>query len=546
MFEKRLLFLIIILAALLRLWNLSDNPPGLTWDEASLGYNAYSLLQTGKDEYGNSWPLTLKSFGDYKPALYAYTIMPFVAILGLNEWAVRLPSAMFGIATVVLIYFLAKEIFLKREIGLTSAFLLAISPWHLHFSRGGWETNTATFFIVLGVYLFIKSIKDTRYLFWSFISFLISMYTYQSPRLIVPLLGLTLLAFYYKKIIKSYQYKDIKKTHIGAALVLIILSIPLILQFTSGAGSARFTGLSYLSDIGPINRTNELRGEHYVSDNPPAKIFHNRVTSLIPEFLGHYLDHFRPDFLFIRGDPLMRNKVPETGQFYLIEALFLIVGMFVLIRQKYRHTLVLVAWILISPLASSLTYQTPHALRALSMVIPLTLVMGYGLWVVVTFLRSKFKIVGILLISGIIIFEAVHYLESYYVHYPKRYPLAWEYGFSQMIRNLSKIEGNYKKIVITDRYDQPYILLLFFIKYDPKKYQPQANLSERDKFNFGTIRNFDNYEFRSIVKTDIKDASHEILFIGTAEEIPNDAKILDEVHFMNNEPAFIFTEGEKK
>src|SRR3990167_9776130 len=135
------LLLIIILASLLRIWNLNNFPVGFNADEAAIGYNAYSLLQTGKDEYGSSFPLSFKSFGDYKPGLYFYFVMPFVAILGLNEWAVRIPSALFGIGTVILIYFLAKEIFKNRWVGIFSSLLLAISPWHIHFSRGGWRSE---------------------------------------------------------------------------------------------------------------------------------------------------------------------------------------------------------------------------------------------------------------------------------------------------------------------------------------------------------------------------------------------------------------------
>ena len=90
-----ILLVIVLLAAVIRLWQLDSNPPGLTWDEAALGYNGYSIMQTGRDEYGSFLPLSLKSFGDYKPAVYAYLTIPFIAILGLTEWAVRLPSALF-------------------------------------------------------------------------------------------------------------------------------------------------------------------------------------------------------------------------------------------------------------------------------------------------------------------------------------------------------------------------------------------------------------------------------------------------------------------
>ena len=534
---NKLLIIIVVLAAGLRLVALDQFPSGFNADEAAIGYNAYSLLQTGKDEYGTSWPLVFKSFGDYKPGMYFYFVIPFVATLGLNEWAVRLPSALLGIGTVVLIYFLAIEIFKDRSVGILAALFLAISPWHIHFSRGGWETNAATFFFTLGVYLFIKGLKTTNLLFLSGVSLLSSMYIYQSPRLIVPILVVVLALLYNDELI--LLVKDIGYRKIILILTsLFVLAIPIIWQFTSNSATSRFTGLSFLSDTGPISRVNELRGEHNNLNDLTAKLFHNKITALGPNFLGHYLDHFRPDFLFINGDPLIRNKVPETGQFYLIQAIFMIIGVGTLIKTGLPHTKILISWILIAPLASSLTYQTPHALRALTLSVPLVLVCAYGFSVMIDWLKGYWKI-GIFLVSIFLAFEFLHYLESYYIHYPKRYPLSWEYGFGEMVSKLEKYEKDYQNIVITDRYDQPYILVLFYKNYEPNKYQPQANLSSRDKFNFGTIRAFDNYQFRPINPDEVNLAKNT-LFIGTPEEIPEHASIIDEVKFPNGESAFIF------
>ena len=582
---KLMFTVVILLAAVLRLWNLSNFPAGFNADEAAIGYNVYSLLLTGKDEYGTSWPLAFQSFGDFKPGGYFYMVMPFVATLGLNEWAVRLPSALLGIGTVILIFFLAKEIFNSSQVGIISSLLLAISPWHIHFSRGGWETNAATFFITLSVLLFItaspkprtfstgdvgeerfqdsavlsgkaleslnirkpwtliprkliKGLSRNSLIFWSLISFLASMYIYQSPRLIVPVL-LLFLFIAYRRILLKIKIKKI----VLSSLILVILTIPLMLQFTRGEGGARFAGLSFLSDLGPVSRVNELRGEHQDPNSLLAKLEHNKITSYGSSFLGHYLDHYKPDFLFINGDPLIRNKIPETGQFYLIEALFLVVGL-ISLKRKSPHTKLLVIWVLVAPIASSITYQTPHALRALNMVIPLTLIISLGLWALVNSIGKKWRIISVGVISLMLIFELAHYIESYYVHSPKRFPLAFEYGFKEMVGKLAIYESKYKKIVITDRYDQPYILLLFYKKYDPAKYQPQAILSPRDKFNFGTVRNFDKYEFRSINPIEIKQ-NENTLFIITEQELGQNANIIDKVDFPNGEPAFIFVESEK-
>src|SRR3990167_1137617 len=168
---RLLLFLILLLASFLRFWRL-DSFPALNADEAAIGYNAYSLVETGKDEHGNAWPIHFQSFNDYKPGLYFYLVLPFVKVLGLSELAVRIPGALFGVATVLVVYFLCRELFpdkkleignWKLEIGEFAALFLAISPWHIHFSRGGWEVNVATFFISLGLLLYLKGLKNPNY-----------------------------------------------------------------------------------------------------------------------------------------------------------------------------------------------------------------------------------------------------------------------------------------------------------------------------------------------------------------------------------------------
>src|SRR3989338_7032275 len=122
--KKYLIILILILASVLRLWNLSNYPMGLNADEAALGYNAYSLLITGRDEHSHAWPINLESFGDFKPAGYAYMLIPFIKVFGLTEFAVRLPSAIFGVLAVLFIYLLSRDLFADTNIKYIASFLL--------------------------------------------------------------------------------------------------------------------------------------------------------------------------------------------------------------------------------------------------------------------------------------------------------------------------------------------------------------------------------------------------------------------------------------
>jgi len=196
------LFLIIILAAVLRFYNLAGNPPSLNWDEASIGYNAYSILKTGKDEFGEKFPLLFRSFGDFKPPVYFYLAVPSIAIFGLNEFAVRFPSALFGTLTVLVTYLLVKRIFGSHELtriktrintnnlALLVSLLLAISPWHLQFSRGAFEANIALFFTVTGAWLFFKGRKSPYFFILSVLAFVLAFYSYHAARVFVPLLAL--------------------------------------------------------------------------------------------------------------------------------------------------------------------------------------------------------------------------------------------------------------------------------------------------------------------------------------------------------------------
>ena len=189
--HKRLVFAcVVFLAIFLRFYQLGVNPPSLDWDETSIGYNAYSILHTGKDEYGNRLPLSFRSFDDYKPPILIYLTVPSVAIFGLTELAVRLPAAVFGVIGVIAVYFLVKELLQSKsgkktitpEVQQSIAFLalifLAISPWHLQFSRAAFEGNIGLTFLLLALIFFLK--RGRRHITIFFFSFLHFEYVFIS------------------------------------------------------------------------------------------------------------------------------------------------------------------------------------------------------------------------------------------------------------------------------------------------------------------------------------------------------------------------------
>lgn len=538
------IILVIFLALVLRFWSL-DSYPAFNADEAAIGYNAYSLLETGKDEHGNSWPVHFQSFNDYKPGLYFYLAVPFVKVLGLNEWAVRIPGAGLGVLTVLILYFIGKELFQDQykfragafefTFGEIAALMLAISPWHIHFSRGGWEVNTATFFISAGFLFFLKGLKNTNKLIISTLFFVASMYTYHAARIIVPLLIVGGL-FIYRDYIKNNL-----KPFIVSALTAFVFLIPLLLDFTRGGAISRAAGVGLFADPGPLNRINEQRGEHNDFTNLGAKLLHNKAVNYGLAFVKNWADHFHGEFLFLSGDGIQRNKVPETGQMYFLDILFIAIGLVATARLSKLPSGIKVVlwWLIIAPTAAALTFQSPHALRAHNMIIPLTIVSAYGLVNLVGWLQMKNLKLGVWLLVGLLVWQFTRYEHMYWGHMTKEYPFSSQYGVKELVGFIKEGGEKYQKIVITDRYDQPYILFLFYLKYSPEKFQLEHQLTPRDQFGFSTVRDFGKYTFVSVSNwNDIRVKYPNSLIGGTDEEIPEEANIMKEIYGTNGYKYF--------
>ncbi len=552
--KKILLIFILILASVLRLYDLTSYPSGLNADEAALGYNAYSIMLTGRDEHGHFLPINLESFGDFKPALYSYLLIPFIKVMGLTELAVRLPSAIFGILAVLFIYLLTNLVIptdpepaegerrdpstpLGMTAGHVAALLLAISPWHLHFSRGAWEVNVATTLLLIGVWLFLRwaRLKNNWSIFFSIFCFSLSMYTYQSTRIIAPLIGLGLAAIYFKDLASR------PKLIILNLLFTLILLSPLAYNVLTTDSASRFSGVGFTADEGPLNRIKEFRGQHSNPASIMARILHNRVVIYSIQFAKNYLDHFGGNFLFVNGDIIQRNRIPETGLLYLTDFIFVVLGLIYLIQNlsagrqgtKYKIQVILL-WLLIAPIAAALTFQTPHALRSQNMIIPITILTAAGIYWII----KRWQTIGGVILVIFYLFQVTRYIHQYYVHYPKEYPAAWEFGFKEVVAYAESKKEEYDRVLVTDKYDQPYILFLFYSKYPPHLFQGQHQLTVRDKFNFSTVRDYDKYHFESTPWDKVRD-NHSSLIIAAPEDIPAEGvNVVNTIYFPNGEEAF--------
>lgn len=529
-----LLLLIILLAALLRFYKIDKIPPSLTWDEVSLGYNAYSIGQTLRDEHGRWLPYDyFAAFGDYKPPLYIYADVLPVKIFGLNEFSVRFPSALAGILAVLVTYFLVLEMFSSRSLALLASFLLAISPWHTQLSRAAFEANLATFFVILGVFLLFKGLKKPSYLLLAAVSLVASAYTFNSARIVAPFLLAGFLIIYWSKI------WPVKKWIFLMGAVGIILTAPLLPHLFSKEGRLRFREVNIFTDLNTVKKANERM---VVDQNAWwANIIHNRRVSFTLLYLQHYFDHFNPDFLFIKGDGNPKFSLQDIGELYLWEFPFLFAGLYFLLKQKNRAAVFVIFWLLAAIFPAATARETPHALRIEDSLPTWQIIVAFGVLGVGTNIKSKNNLLGklfTLVLSLVIFLNFYYYLHNYYNHYPREFSSEWQYGYKEAISYVSEIEKSYDQVVVTEALGRPYAYFLFYKKYSPEKYWQNSQI-EKDYWGFYHVSSFDKYYFGG---HDLSQKGKRVLYISSQSDVSRDVKILKTVRLLNGKPTLVIHE----
>ena len=526
--KKVFLIAIILVASVLRLYKLGSIPPSLYWDEASLGYNAYSILISARDEHGKFLPLiNFAAFGDYKPPGYIYATVPVVAIFGLSDFAIRFPSAFFGVLTVLLTYFLTKKFFESEVVAQVATLFLAISPWHLQFSRGAFEANLGLFFSVLGIWLFLKFAQDNPlWILPSVLSFLAGMYTFTGQRLFVPFI-LLVLAIQFRKQVFA-QIKIVLIT----ALITSILFWPLFIFTTQTIeGRLRFDEVTIFKDLQPINDSIRYRARDNFSWW--SDIIHNRRLFYSYEYLTHYFDSFNPRFLFTKGDVNPRLSVQEVGELYYVDLLFILAGIYFLFATKQKYRFLIIGWLLISPFGPATARETPHALRMIHILPTFQILAAFGLFYLYRVIRYKklFIIFYFLLFT----FNFLFYLHMYYVHWPRNYSGEWQFGYKEAVEFIKPRYNDVDYVVVTKAQGRPYIYFLLYMQFDPREYWKSAQIT-RDKFFFIDVDGFGKLRFTdSLNETSV---SGKVLYVTSPNALPPSVQKLKTISRLDGTSVF--------
>lgn len=511
-----LLGIIIAIALGLRLYQLGSVPPSPDWDEAALGYNAYSILKTGKDEYGSFLPLSIRSFDDYKPPLYTYLTVPSVALFGLSTWSTRLPSVVMGVLAVLGVFYLVRLLLGSGKndtIPLLSSLLLAISPWSIQFSRIAFEANTGVTIKIWATVAFLIGLKKRAFLPLSAALFALGLYAYHSERIFLPLL-IGLLAFFYRR---ELFKKEHRKSIVLSVIVGIVVVAPLLPVIFNKTALLRLRGTSSFTDQTDLLARDITKLERDRAEGDRIGVLlDNRRIVYAKTILSGYLSHFSLKWLFLTGDN-QRHHAPDMGLLYLFELPFLLYGLYRVIKfTKGPARPVLIGWLLIAPVAASPTTGLPHAVRTLVFLPVFQIFTAVGLAAAF----SGKSLLRSLLMTGTVLFAAfniLYYLDMYFVHQNREVSPYWQYGYKDAVAFTEKVKGKYEKVVVSTTLEQSYMFFLFYTKYDPALYLSAGGTQSG---SFDEAKNhFDKYEFRKIDwPKERRDGT--ILFVGDPKDMP--------------------------
>ena len=461
------------------------SPPCFNSDEAAFSYNAYSILKTGRDEYGTLLPLRLKSFGDYKMPLFSYFSIPFIASFGLNELGARAPNAFLSLLFPLAVFFLTKELFKKNNVALIAAFLSGTSLGLHILARHAHEAYLAALLTTTTFYFLIRFIKKRTKLQGILMStsLLLMLFSYHPGRLFAGL-------FFVAAGIYFVQTKQLKK-NIGV-LILIVAIVSLFEITDIIYKPARLTSLLFFSNAGTQLKVQELKTEGGI------KYLYNPLLVGLRDISFEHLNYFSPQFLLQNGDSNDRFGYKGMGLITPVEYLLFFVGMYYVLRKKEEWRFVLLFILFFSPLSASLSWSTQSLTRSLFLLIPISILAGYGTVALVNECKKQkfFMLICIICVS-IFGYYLVSQWDFYLFHYPKRLTTihAWQCGYKEVGDFVNENYNKYDKFYITRDIGMPYIFTLFYSKYPPEKYQKQAHLSAPDEYGFGQVEGFDKFVF---------------------------------------------------
>lgn len=474
-----LIILILLVAACLRFYKLGAVPEGISWDEAALGYNGWSLWTFRRDEWLIKLPLSIKSFGDYKAPVAVYLTGLFTTLLGLKPLSVRLPFALAGFGSVVFTALGFYHLYRTKKIGATAfvygTFIAAIIPWHIHFSRTGFENGIALSVILLALILPLY-VKLKYSLPLAMVLAISTLYIFHGAKVFIPLILIVLIIMGRKFIFSN------KKMFLFLMILAGVLVIPLANDILNGEGATRANVLISFDPTHP-------------------QLFTKQVVAN----LASYADS---NYLLGGSVDTLRHGDGRYGILLPSMLALVPVGILYALRRRHPFDLMTLTWLLLGFLPAIIASPNPHASRSFFALPALVVLSVLGWQHVYTFVSKRLSRVTIMsLCMVLVLIDSVYsgaYLQHYFTKYPTEAADSFQAGYEQLVESLVRLESRnmFDQYVISTAYGHPYIFLLFFKQIPVLSYHQGALY----KYLFlDSVKESDLYRNKSVVVATIHD-----------------------------------------
>ncbi|TXH07577.1 MAG: phospholipid carrier-dependent glycosyltransferase, partial [Candidatus Moraniibacteriota bacterium] len=433
-------------------------------------------------------PLQFESWGDQKNPVYIYATALVQLITGPTMASVRLPSAIAGVFAVYLTYQLVVLLKLGTTTAALSALLLALTPWHIHISRGGYEANVA---LTLGLGSVVLLLSRRFVLSAMFLS--LSAYTYYTTKMFAPLLLLATWIY----IIDWSKYKNSIKGFTKYWVLSIVLVVPIIYLALFRGGQVRFQNINIFVDKTVTPRVERARNFFDNPDSLLAKLSENRYIYHLSDFATYYLENFSGQFLFVGGDSNVRYGLAGHGMLYFLDAPLIIFGLILLYHKNRRVWYFLVAWLLLAPLPTALVGRA-YGLRSLAM-LPIPQILSAFALTSYFEIKNKSKL-GVLLMAIFISFYLLsvgNWLHRYFYQYPSYGRYWYDAPMQDAVSYAKEREEKYDQIIISQSYGEVSMYYAFLNRIHPDVYREAKSykvtvdgvpMIKIGKYYFGDIR----------------------------------------------------------
>ncbi|MGE5558542.1 MAG: ArnT family glycosyltransferase [Bacillota bacterium] len=505
------LFMLLIVGVVTRLYDIGENPAGLNVDEASAGYDAYALANYGITRNGHNFPVHLTAWGSGQNALYAYIIMPVIKIFGLSPVTSRIGNFIFGVLTIIFLFYSVKRI-AGTKIALVAAFILTISPWGIMTSRWGLPENIMPAFVMMGVYFFTLSLDRPAFLYLSSAAFGLSLYGYGTAYVVVPPL-MVLMA------VLGFQNAENRKAYLKmlarAALLFVIIALPI----------AMFVYLNLFSDIPssiklgfitiPRLTTPGARYAQVIMFDPNLKGISPLLARLAQNFQYYYYTVFEQ-----KGASwsVINNQAHRFGSLFLFGNIFFLVGFCFaaadifssVLKKRLRHESLFMLWFIIATILGVISETNTNRMNIIFL--PMIFFTAYGVCKagseIGTFIthfiggESRKPAVFTAASSIAILLIAAVYLSSFYAFagyyypphlYPDHIGSYFNYSMKDAVEYVEKNNTGGKTVYMSN-VSMGYIYVLYYTKYNPHDFI-RTVVYNNPYGSFREVLSFGNYRF---------------------------------------------------